>query len=263
VPRCWSGDWRLRSENFSKPIWVRGSVPPALPTFPVLAMIVRVRSNSARWFTATVRAVQRVTLAAGICLLAWPMLVSAESVWAQWAAGHELAQAKFAGRETIVPGKAGAVASAGTPPRGSALARFEIPRLKLAYPLLEGTDNGTLDKSIGHVEGTGLPGDTGNIGIAGHRNTHFRKLEWVRRGDEIVLTSAKGRFRYYVEWARLFTPTDIEVLDRNHGPAVTLVTCFPFEYVGAAPLRYIIRALPDADTRARLNPVAPSSAKGD
>jgi sortase A len=134
------------------------------------------------------------------------------------------------------------------------LGRLEVPRLKLGYALLEGTDDRTLDKSIGHVVGTGLPGESGNIGIAGHRNTHFRKLEWIRRGDEIILRSPNGEFRYYVEWAKLFRPGDIAVLDESHGPAVTLVTCFPFEYVGSAPLRYIIRALPDPETRARLLP---------
>jgi sortase A len=135
--------------------------------------------------------------------------------------------------------------------------------LKLSYVLLEGTDNRTLDRSIGHIEGTGLPGEPGNIGIAGHRNTHFRKLEWIRRGDEIVLSSVQGQFRYYVEWARLFRPGDIAVLDEGHGPALTLVTCFPFEYVGSAPLRYIIRALPDAETRARVTRDTSQRRNGD
>jgi len=201
-----------------------------------------------------------VTLIAGLCLSSWPLFVSGESLWAQWSAERELAAmaAKAAipktdPQESIIPGKPGA-AHRITRPRGSVLGRFEIPRLNLSYALLEGTDNRTLDKSIGHVEGTGLPGEIGNIGIAGHRNTHFRKLEWIRRGDEIVLTSPQGRFRYVVEWSRMFTPGDIEVLDVSHGPAVTLITCFPFEYVGSAPLRLIVRALPDADTRARLAP---------
>jgi len=182
--------------------------------------------------------------------------VSAESLWAQLSGERELAAmaAKPAVpkvQEAIIPGKPAASA---TRPRGSVFARFEIPRLHLSYALLEGTDDRTLDKSIGHVEGTGLPGGTGNIGIAGHRHTHFRKLEWIRRGDDIVLTSAQGQFRYKVEWARLFKPGDVEVLDISNGPAVTLITCFPFEYVGSAPLRLIIRALPDSDTRARLSP---------
>ena len=140
------------------------------------------------------------------------------------------------------------------------LGKFEVPRLNLSYVVLEGTDNRTLDKSIGHVEGTGMIGAAGNIGIAGHRNTHFRKLEWIRRGDEIVLSSTSGSYRYRVEWIRLFQPADVEVLDAAHGPALTLVTCFPFEYVGSAPLRFIVRALPEEETRARLRP-EPSSGK--
>ncbi len=199
-------------------------------------------------------------LIAGLCLSSWPFFVSAESLWAQWSAERELgamaakvATPKADRQEAIIPGKPGELRPV-TRPRGSVLGRFEIPRLQLSYALLEGTDSRTLDKSIGHVERTGLPGDTGNIGIAGHRNTHFRKLEWLLRGDEIILSSPAGRFRYVVEWARLFTPGDIEVLDVSHGPAVTLITCFPFEYIGSAPLRLIIRALPDADTRARLTP---------
>ena len=198
------------------------------------------------------RVIHRSMLAAGFCLLSWPLFVITESAWTQWSTNSGLVLAA-APQETIVTPKSGTTPSRVAPRRGSVLARFEIPRLQLTYALLEGTDNRTLDKSIGHVEGTGLPGETGNIGIAGHRNTHFRKVEWIRRGDEIVLITPKGRFRYQVEWARLFKTGDIEVLDISHGPAVTLITCFPFEYVGAAPLRYVIRALPDNETRARLS----------
>jgi sortase A len=218
----------------------------------ILVMTVRIRGTPVRRFARILGVVQRVTLISGLCLLIWPLFVSVESLRAQWAADRELALAMVTPRETITPARRAVVRSPGAPRRGAALARFEVPRLKLSYALLEGTDHQTLDKSIGHIEDTALPGRMGNIGIAGHRNTHFRKLEWIRRGDEIVLTSPQGRFRYNVEWARLFRPGDIEVLDPSHGPAVTLITCFPFEYVGAAPLRYVIRALPDQETRARL-----------
>ena len=106
---------------------------------------------------------------------------------------------------------------------------------------------------MGHVEGTGLPGSAGNISIAGHRDTHFRKLEWIHRDDEVVVTSREGtRDVYRVEWSRLFAPGDIQVLDEEHGPAVTLITCFPFEYVGSAPLRMVVRALPVDATKTRL-----------
>jgi LPXTG-site transpeptidase (sortase) family protein len=222
-------------------------------------MTIRIRGKSARRLLKSLQLAQLSTLAAGVGLLLWPLFVSAESVWAQWAGERELAAVKRSAQETIVPRESKIPASPSRPRRGSVLGRFEIPRLHLSYVVLEGTDNRTLDKSIGHVAGTAGIGEKGNIGIAGHRNTHFRKLEWIRRGDEIVLSSAQGEFRYQVEWAKLYSPEDMEVLSPAHGPAVTLVTCFPFEYVGSAPLRFIVRALPDVETRARISGNAASS----
>lgn len=215
-------------------------------------MIIRVRGVQASLVKGALRGVERFTFAAGACLLAWPVFVAAESAVAQWTGERELARVAQTPRETIVQRKTTNPSIRPGPRAGSVIGKFQIPRLKLSYVLLEGTDNRTLDKSIGHVEGTALIGEAGNIGIAGHRNTHFRKLEWIRRGDEIIVSSPVGEYRYLVEWVRLFTPDDVEVLDREHGPAVTLVTCFPFEYVGAAPLRFIVRALPDESSRARL-----------
>jgi len=219
-------------------------------------MTVRIKGIPARRISLMLRAFQQVTLMAGLCLVLWPCYVMAESRWVQYVGAMQLAAATREQRETIVPPKPSGSSSRTSLQRGRVLGQFEVPRLKLSYVLLEGTDNRTLDKSIGHVEGTGLPGESGNISIAGHRNTHFRKLEWIRRGDEIVLTSPRGQYRYRVEWLRLFRPDDIEVIDAGHGPAVTLITCFPFEYVGSAPLRYIVRALPDDETRRRLSPMS-------
>jgi LPXTG-site transpeptidase (sortase) family protein len=200
------------------------------------------------------RAAHWMTLVGGGCLLAWPGWVWVESAYAQRSGERQLAGSARADRETIVA--PGSKPSGGRrPARGSVLGRFQIPKLNLSYVLLEGTDSRTLDKSIGHVEGSSLVGESGNIGIAGHRNTHFRKLEWIRRGDEVVLSSAAGaEYRYRVEWARLYHPTDMEVLDPAHGPAITLITCFPFEYVGSAPLRFVVRALPEESSRILLNP---------
>jgi len=185
-------------------------------------------------------------------MLAWPIFVTLESQATQWSGERRLLAASQTAKETIVETSPRLPAGKRGPRGGAVLGRFEVPRLQLSYVVFEGTDNRTLDKSIGHVEGTADIGEPGNIGIAGHRNTHFRKLEWIRRDDEIKLSSPKAEFRYRVEWVRLFNPTDLEVLDPSHGPALTLVTCFPFEYVGAAPLRFVVRALPDEDTRSRL-----------
>jgi len=132
------------------------------------------------------------------------------------------------------------------------LGRFEVPALKMSWTVLQGTDDKTLEKSVGHVEGTALLGEPGNIGLAGHRNTHFRKIEWIRLGDEIVITSQDGTFRYRVNYLKMHKPQDVDVLDPSHGSAVTLITCFPFEYVGSAPLRYIVRAVAVEESLTRL-----------
>ncbi|MBI4889692.1 MAG: class D sortase [Acidobacteria bacterium] len=214
-------------------------------------MKLRLQGVVAQRLPRVLSAAHRVSLISATALLAWPLFVTADSAYAQWAGQRQLAAAQPAPGETIVSPQS-RPASRPSAPAGSLLGEIDVPRLKLSYVLLEGTDQRTLDKSVGHVEGTSAIGDAGNIGIAGHRNTHFRKLEWIRRGDEIVLSSARGRFSYIVEWARLFRPDDLQVLHPEHGPAVTLITCYPFEYVGSAPLRFIVRALPSGETRARL-----------
>ena len=229
-------------------------------------MRVRIPPAPAARLRAGLRIARYLSLASGAVLAGWPLYVTAESAFAQWSGERVLAQQHRVSRnpvpqgasprETIVTPRSPAASGAQPRKPGSVLGKFEIPRLQLSYILLEGTDDRTLDRSIGHIEGTGLPGQAGNIGIAGHRNTHFRKLEWIRRGDELLLRGADGVDRYQVEWVRLFDPNGLEVLDPQHGPAITLVTCFPFEYVGAAPLRFVVRALPDAETKARLDAAA-------
>lgn len=206
-------------------------------------MKVRIQSGGINRVRGVLQATHRLLLVAGMSLAAWPVFVEAESAYAQWSGERELSRAET--QETIIIPKPGSPAVPLRYTRGAVIGRFELPRLNLSYVLLEGTDHRTLDRSIGHIEGTGHIGESGNIGIAGHRNTHFRKLEWVRRGDEIILTSKNGEAaRYLVEWARLFHPEDVQVLDPSQGPAVTLITCYPFEYVGSAPLRFVVRALP-------------------
>jgi sortase A len=122
------------------------------------------------------------------------------------------------------------------------LGRLEIERLGVSAVVLEGAGPGTLLRGVGHIPGTALPRDpVGNVGIAGHRDTFFRALSGVQSDDVIELTTPQGTFRYRVDWARVVAPEQIEVLAPTGEPAVTLVTCYPFRYIGPAPRRFVVR----------------------
>jgi len=122
------------------------------------------------------------------------------------------------------------------------LAVLRIPKLGLEAPVLDGTDDWTLNRGVGHIAGTALPGMAGNLGIAGHRDGFFRGLKDIARGDTIELETLKGRQAYVVQDIRIVRPDDVWVLDATPAPALTLVTCYPFYFVGSAPERYIVRA---------------------
>jgi LPXTG-site transpeptidase (sortase) family protein len=128
------------------------------------------------------------------------------------------------------------------PSPGSVLGRLEIPSVNLSVMLLQGTDNWTLNRAVGHIEGTSLPGQPGNLGIAGHRDGFFRCLKDIKRNSTIILTTLNGRFFYRVSGIDIVKPKDIEVLSTTKTPTITLVTCYPFLYVGDAPKRYIVTA---------------------
>lgn len=128
---------------------------------------------------------------------------------------------------------------------GELVGRLEIPRLGLSTIVLEGVEDGTLRRGAGHIPGTGLPtepGAVGNIGIAGHRDSFFRPLKDIGKNDIITLTTPEGTYRYQVEWTRIVAPEDTDVLAEGGAPELTLVTCYPFYYVGSAPRRFIVRA---------------------
>jgi len=125
------------------------------------------------------------------------------------------------------------------------LALLRIPRLGLEVPVLEGTDEWTLDRAVGHIEGTSPPDQAGNVGIAGHRDGFFRVLKDISEGDvvEIALLSEVRRFR--VARVSIVTPEDVRVLAPTQRPLLTLVTCYPFYFVGSAPKRFIVQAAPE------------------
>lgn len=123
-----------------------------------------------------------------------------------------------------------------------ARARLEIPDAGISVMVLDGTDEETLDRAVGLVEGTARPGEPGNVGIAGHRDGWFRGLRHLETGDALSLTTLEGIARYEVESIRIVTPRQVEVLAHTEQPTLTLVTCYPFYFVGDAPERYIVRA---------------------
>lgn len=123
---------------------------------------------------------------------------------------------------------------------------LEIPKLGLVVPVLEGTDELALNRGVGHIEGTPLPGTAGNVGIAGHRDGFFRGLKEVGVGDRLVLSTTRGPESFRIDSITIVRPEDVSVLDDIGKPAVTLVTCYPFYFIGDAPQRYIVRAVREA-----------------
>jgi len=123
------------------------------------------------------------------------------------------------------------------------LAVLRIPRIGLEAPVLEGTDDWTLNRAVGHIDGTAAPGASGNCGIAGHRDGFFRGLKDVAPGDRLELTTLHGSQEYRIEKIRIVPPDDVSVLDPTPQPTLSLVTCYPFYFVGSAPKRYIVRAV--------------------
>ncbi len=122
------------------------------------------------------------------------------------------------------------------------IGRIEIARLGLSVMIIEGDDGKTLRRAAGHVPGTALPGQPGNVGISAHRDTFFRPLRNIQMSDVITLTTLQGVYHYRVVSTKVVTPQDVQVLDPTGGEVLTLVTCYPFYFVGAAPDRFIVRA---------------------
>ena len=122
------------------------------------------------------------------------------------------------------------------------IGRLEIPRLDLSAVVIEGDDSKTLRRAIGHIPGTPLPGQMGNVALTGHRDTFFRPLRNIRPSDSIVLTTLQGEYHYRVVSTRVVSPDNVAVLSSADGEILTLITCHPFYFVGSAPNRFIVRA---------------------
>ncbi len=129
------------------------------------------------------------------------------------------------------------------PSPGSPVGRIEIPRLGVSAVIRAGSDARTLRLAVGHIPGTALPGEIGNIGLAGHRDTFFRRLRDIRPTDDIRVVTTTGTFTFKVDTTRVVSPKDTWVLDPTSTTTLTLVTCYPFRYIGSAPQRFIVHAV--------------------
>jgi sortase A len=166
--------------------------------------------------------------------------------------------------ETEMPQKLEPVPREKPPQPEQLLGRLRIPRLNVTAMVREGADSATLRRAVGHIPGTALPGHAGNVALAGHRDTFFRALRNIKKDDTIDFETESGTYQYVVESTKIVAPRDVGVLAASRDKSLTLVTCYPFYYVGSAPKRFIVRATeagansPRQKTSARLDSRASS-----
>ena len=122
------------------------------------------------------------------------------------------------------------------------MGRLEIPALGLTVPVLSDFDPASLKRGVGHIQGTAMPGGLGTLGLAGHRDTFFRPLQRIGANMDIRITDRSGTYHYVVDSTEIVTPDQVRVLDIGNQPKLTLITCYPFDYIGQAPKRFIVHA---------------------
>jgi sortase A len=166
-------------------------------------------------------------------------------VWCGWV-WHEAGVAQRRARESFDQRPASRTPATQVPRpalhRGDVLGELAIPRLHLSVMVLEGDDERILKLAAGHIPGTATIPGTGNVGVAAHRDTFFRPLRSIRRDDLVTLNTAAGLARFVVSDVEIVRPSDVQVLARAPGRDLTLVTCYPFFYIGSAPKRFIVHA---------------------
>ncbi len=148
----------------------------------------------------------------------------------------------------------------------SPLAVVTVPRLGIEVPVFDGTDDLTLNRGAGRINGTAAPGQSGNLGIAAHRDGFFRGLKDIQVGDQVNLLADQRSFVYRVDDIKIVDPSDVDVLRPRDKPSVTLITCYPFYFVGDAPQRYIVHASlveGPISTASSLNPAVQPSKSED
>lgn len=208
-------------------------------------MKILIRRNA---LTGMLRWMEWTFFACGMLLLGYCAWVTADSWAFQRHATTELAlmaRPGFEAKKILSPGQL--------------IGRVDVDRLGVSVAVIEGSDENELEHAAGHVIGTALPGESGNVAIAAHRDTFFRPLRNIRKNDVIRVTTPHGEYQYRVVSTQIVMPDEIGVLSPERDPTLTLITCYPFFYVGSAPKRFIVRAekmdgLPITPAAAALQP---------
>lgn len=175
--------------------------------------------------------VQRCLWTAGFVALGYCAYVQIEAWTAQTKGNQDLDHSLHVTRT-----------SPATLPEGTLVGRLEVPRLGMSVVIFEGTGDNILAIGAGHLPGSPLPGQNGNVVLAAHRDTFFRPLRKIHPHDLLTVTTTEGTRQYQVESMRIVNPNQTEVLAPDSQSVLTLITCYPFEYFGHAPRRFVVRA---------------------
>ena len=178
---------------------------------------------------------------AGLLCLGWCLYLGTSAVSSRREAAKIVAQQST--RHTSSEEREGALRTASfVSDEGEVIGQIEIPALKLTAPITAGYEPDSLRRGVGHIHGTAMPGGLGNVGLAGHRDTFFRPLRRAASKMEIHLSDRTGTYHYAIDSTEIVSPEQVRVLDVANRPELTLITCFPFDYVGPAPKRFIVHA---------------------
>jgi sortase A len=192
-----------------------------------------------------VRWIERGLVTAGVTCVLWAAATSLSAIVYQVTLSASLERRDHSrdrpGADRTAPGVRTPVAAS------APIGRLEIPRIGLSAAVAEGDDENTLKVAVGHLPDTPLPWQEGNTALAGHRDTFFRPLRSIQVGDEIYFAATYGTFRYRVTRYSVVEPDELWVLDPSPTAALTLITCYPFTFVGPAPRRFVVHAERIAD----------------
>lgn len=193
------------------------------------------RVSAARWWS-------RTRLVVGLEAALWLVAASSGGVFLWWLGDAATYQRRAATELRIAGAAERSPAASRRLAKGAPIATLTIPRLGLSAVVAEGADDEVLRRAIGHLPGSARPGELGNVALAGHRDTFFRPLERIEKGDLVTLETPEGRYDYRVEWSRVVEPDRSDLASARGGATLTLITCFPFRWVGDAPRRFVVRA---------------------